>query len=309
MAVRDCSCAAFLFFVVTLNGMEWHNILDPASSELDQLAQRYKLHPLHIEDCRTRDQRAKIEEGEGYLFTVLKPVRVDNDGSFDAVDLDIFLGSDFVITVLETDCPELRDLIGRVQKGVQPEMRADRVYYKIVDELVDSYLPFLDRLNETIDKLEDVALAEPTPTVLSTIFDSKRTLIFLRGVLVNTRDLAAQLQRFELPWISHELAPFFRDVYDHVARNLDMVEIMRDLLTGTLDVYLSSVANRTNQVMKVLTVLGTVALPALVISGLYGMNVKGLPGAESPNGIAIALGSMGMMTGVLLWVLKRFGWL
>jgi magnesium transporter len=88
-----------------------------------------------------------------------------------------------------------------------------------------------------------------------------------------------------------------------------MVEIMRDLLTGALDVYLSSVANRTNQVMKVLTVLGTVALPALVVSGLYGMNVKGLPGAESPYGIGIALSAMAAMTGLLLWVLKRFGWL
>ncbi|HEY1337423.1 MAG TPA: CorA family divalent cation transporter, partial [Bryobacteraceae bacterium] len=118
-----------------------------------------------------------------------------------------------------------------------------------------------------------------------------------------------QLQRIEFPWIGPELRPFFRDIYDHVARNLDMVEIMRDLLAGTLDVYLSSVANRTNQVMKVLTVMGTIALPALVVSGIYGMNVKGLPGADSPYGIAVALSAMAVMTAVLLWVLNRFRWL
>ncbi len=288
--------------------MEWHEIYDPASAELDQLAARYGLHPLHVEDCRHRDQRAKIEEGQGYLFTVLKPVRVGEDGNFAAVDLDIFLGTDFVITVAETDCPEVRALIGRIHQAMANEARSDRVYHRIVDELVDSYLPLLDKLNETIDQLEDQALESPTPDVLSTIFATKRTLIFLRGVLVNTRDLAAHLQRIEVPWISHEMMPFFRDVYDHVARNLDMVEIMRDLLAGTLDVYLSSVANRTNQVMKVLTVLGTIALPALVISGFYGMNVKGLPAAESPHGVMLVLGAMLVTTGVLLWVLKRLGW-
>jgi magnesium transporter len=103
--------------------------------------------------------------------------------------------------------------------------------------------------------------------------------------------------------------PFLRDVYDHVARNLDTVETLRDLLTGALDVYLSSVANRTNQVMKVLTILGTIALPALVISGIYGMNVKGLPGAESPHSLAIVFAAMVAFTGALLWVLKRFRWL
>jgi magnesium transporter len=289
--------------------MPWYNILDPNGPELDQLAERYKLHPLHVEDCRQRDQRAKIEEGHGYLFTVLKPVRIDEEGNFDAVDLDIFLGADFLITVVETDCPELQDLICRVQNAREKENRFDRVYYHIVDEIVDSYLPPLDRLNGSIDELEDQALESPTPDLLSALLRTKRTLIFLRGILVNTRDLAVQLQRIEFPEITRELAPYFRDVYDHVARNLDMVEIMRDLLSGTLDVYLSSVANRTNQVVKVLTVLGTVALPALVVSGLYGMNVKGLPGAESPYGIGIALAAMAVMTGLLLWILKRFGWL
>jgi magnesium transporter len=288
--------------------MQWHDIHDPASEELDRLAAQYGLHPLHVEDCRHRDQRAKVEEGQGYLFTVLKPVRVDEDGDFNAVDLDIFLGADFVITVEETECPEVRALIDRIHQAMANEARSDHVYHRILDELVDSYLPLLDRLHDTIDRLEDQALESPTPDVLSTIFRTKRTLIFLRGVLVNTRDLTAHVQRLQAPWISGEMMPFFRDVYDHVARNLDTVEIMRDLLASSLDVYLSSVANRTNQVMKVLTVAGTIALPALVISGFYGMNLKGLPAAESPYGAALVLGGMAVTTGVLLWVLKRFGW-
>jgi magnesium transporter len=289
--------------------MKWYDIPDPASPELDGLAKQFNLHPLHVEDCRHRNQRAKVEEGQDYLFTVLKPVRQDQAGKFDAVDLDIFLGPDFLITVEETDCPEVRGLISRVQKATASENKADRVYYRIVDEVVDSYLALLDRLNETIDEFEDLALTAPSPELLSKLFETKRTLIFFRGVLVNTRDLTAQLQRMEHPWLSRELGPYLRDLYDHVARNLDMVEIMRDLLSGSLDVYLSSIANRTNQVMKVLTVLSTVALPALIVSGIYGMNVKGLPGADSTYGIVIVLTAMAMMTGLLLWMLKRFSWL
>src|ERR1043166_7660385 len=109
--------------------MEWHHIVDPNSPELDQLAERYHLHPLHVEDCRHRGQRAKLEEGQGYLFVVLKPVRVDDKGEFEAVDLDIFLGANFLITVTETDCPELRDLIARIQKTVLPDSMTDRVFY------------------------------------------------------------------------------------------------------------------------------------------------------------------------------------
>jgi magnesium transporter len=289
--------------------MEWHHVIDPEGPELDRLAERYKLHPLHIEDCRHRDQRAKLEEGHGYLFTVLKPIRMEEGGDLAALDMDVFLGADFVITVEETGCPEVRELIARVKRVLPADARPDQVYHRVMDELVDSYLPLLDKLHNTIDELEDQALDAATPKVLQSIFHTKRTLVFLRGILVNTRDLISQLQRLNVQWISPDLAPYFRDVFDHVARNLDMVEIMRDLLAGSLEVYLSSVANRTNQVMKVLTVLSTIALPALVISGFYGMNVKGLPGADSSYGVAIALALMAGVTVVLLWVLRRFGWL
>jgi magnesium transporter len=134
-------------------------------------------------------------------------------------------------------------------------------------------------------------------------------LIELRRVLSNTRDVAGHLQRLETELIQRDLWPFLRDVYDHLARNVDMVEMQRDLLTGAMDIYLSSVANRTNQVMKVLTVLGTIALPAIVISGFYGMNTKNLPGVESPHGSQIAIGLMVVTTLALLTMLKKFDFL
>ena len=289
--------------------MEWYKITDPASPELDQLAERYHLHPLHIEDCRHRNQSAKIEEGEEYLFAVLKVMRLMDDGSLQAADLDVFFGNNFVITVEEEAYPEIKSIIQQVRQTPTPLQRSDQVFYRIMDHVVDSYLPILDHFDDLIDALEDEALENPTPDTLSRIFQNKRALAILRRVLVNTRDVTGHLQGTESPYIARDMWPFLRDVYDHVARNLDLVEMMRDLLSGALDVYLSSVANRTNQVMKVLTVLSTIALPALVVSGFYGMNVKGLPAADSTYGVVLVILLMVGCTVLLLYLLKRFRWL
>lgn len=287
--------------------MDWHEIRDPQDPELDRLAERYRLHPLHVEDCRHRGQNAKVEESRGYLFAVLKTVSIAPDGSLLAGDLDVFLGRDYLITVEEEDCPPARRVIEQVRGGASG-LRADQAFYRITDGMVDSYLPVLDHFSEVIDELEDQVLDRPTPEALARIFDSKRSLILLRRLLVNSRDAAGQLQRSETELIHREMWPFLRDVYDHVSRHLDLVEMQRDLLSGSLDIYLSSVANRTNQVMKVLTVLGTIALPALVISGIYGMNLKGLPWADSPHGTALVSGVMAATTVVLLGILRLMRW-
>jgi len=287
--------------------MDWHEIRDPQDAELDRLAERYRLHPLHVEDCRHRNQSAKVEESRGYLFVVLKTVHLTVDESLQVGDLDIFLGRDFLITVEEALCPPVRTLLEQI-RGAAAGQRADQLFYRITDGVVDSYLPVLDHFSEVIDDLEDQVLDRPVPDTLARIFKTKRSLIELRRVLVNTRDVAGHMQRTESDLIHREMWPFLRDVYDHVSRNLDLVEMQRDLLTGSLDIYLSSVANRTNQVMKVLTVLGTIALPALVISGIYGMNLKGLPWAASPHGTAIVSGMMLATTVVLLGILRLMRW-
>jgi len=288
--------------------MEWHNVIDPASPELDQLAERYHLHPLHIEDCRQRLESAKIEDGEGYLFTVVKCMELTTEGDLDAHDIDLFLGKDYLITVIETGDKDTRQRIERLQASGN-HLRADQIYYRIIDAAVDNHLPVLDHFNDAIDVLEDSAMEAATPSTLSRIFEIKRVLINLRRILIHTRDVTAHLQRVDSPYIKRDMWPFLRDVYDHISRNLDHVEMLRDLLSGCLDVYLSSVANRTNQVMKVLTVLSTIALPALVVSGIYGMNVKGLPGSDAPYGLIVVLGMMAASTVILLWILRKFGWL
>jgi magnesium transporter len=288
--------------------MDWHDLRDPGDPELDQLAARHQLHALHVEDCRHRNQAAKIEENPGYLFVVLKPVEIDEDGNLEISDLDLFVGRDFLITVQEGGRGGVARLLEQV-RAAWGGARADQLLYRITDAVVDSYLPVLDRFSDTIDELEDQVLDQPTPQALERIHDTKRGLIVLRRVLVNTRDVAGHLLRAENDLVAREMWPFLRDLYDHLARNLDMVETQRDLLNGALDIYLSSVANRTNQVVKVLTVLGTVALPALVISGLYGMNLEGLPWKGHPHGFAIVSGMVAAVSGVFLAMLKLFHWL
>jgi magnesium transporter len=286
--------------------MNWHDIVDPDSPELDRLAAEYHIHPLHVEDCRHGGQRGKVEEGSGYIFVVLKPVQVGPDEELTFHDLDVFLGSDWLITVQEGN----RETCGKILQPVRaaPDLKAAEVLYRICDSTVDSYLTIMDHIDDVIDDLEERVLQDPNPEVLSRIFRTRRALIELRRVLANTRDLTAHLYRAPNALIPAELIPFLRDVYDHVARNLDQVETQRDLLGGAMDVYLSSVANKTNQVMKVLTVVGTIALPALIISGFFGMNLKGLPFTDSPQGTAIATGIMGLTTALLLAVVWRFGW-
>ncbi len=287
--------------------MPWYALTDPNDPNLDELATRYGLHSLHIEDCRHPGQRAKVEQGANYLFVVLKPVTIEDGTVLRFADLCIFIGHDYFITVSDPGCHTTSDALSRARRGDTNE-EPDKLFYTIFDTITDSYLAAIDRFDDRIDEIEDLVLDRPRPDVLQEVFRLKRALIELRRVLVNTRDVSLFVQRDAGPLLSAELAPFFRDIYDHVARNLDAVEMLRDLLGNTLDVYLSSVANRTNEVMKVLTIMSTVALPSIVISGIYGMNVKKIPFLESPHGIWIVVGLMAASTILLLGLLRKFRW-
>src|SRR4051794_18984316 len=285
----------------------WHDIRDPNDAELDRLAVQYNLHPLHIEDCRHGNQNAKVEEQGDYLFIIMKLIDLTAEDDLRIGDTNMFVGKDWLITAEESGCKAVADLLDRTKQTAK-DQRPDQLMHRLMDGVVDSYLPILDHLNERIDTLEDEVLNNPDPSMLQKVFDLKRKLIELRRVLANMRDVVGHLQKTDSDLIANDLTPFLRDVYDHVARSLDMIETQRDLVNGAMDIYLSSVANRTNQVMKVLTVMGTVALPALVISGFYGMNIKPLPWAESPHALWIVVGMILGTSAALIAMLKKFGW-
>jgi magnesium transporter len=301
-----CSSSKYVGRIIGFD-VPWHKISDPNDNELDELAKQYNLHPLHIEDCRNGRQRVKLEDRPNYIFIVLKPVDHTKEGELTFSDLYLFVGREFCITVAPGRCKSTQEAMSSAGRLADPE-RPDQIFYRIFDAIVDSYLPALDRIGDGIDELEDMVLDNPSPDALQEIFRLKRSLVDLRRVLVNTRDVGIHLQRDPGELLAADLAPFFRDIYDHIARSVDWAETQRDLLNGTLDVYLSSVANRTNNVMKVLTVLSTFALPSLVISGIYGMNLKGVPFLNAPYGFWIIGGMMVASTVALLGLLKKFGW-
>jgi magnesium transporter len=294
--------------------MPWYQLEDAHDPKLDELARQYNLHPLHIEDARSEDESVKVDTAPQYTFAVFKPVHLvpdpDNPGeempSFSPID--IFAGKDFLITISDPACPTSEQALQRARRDGDDEHPA-KLLSLILDTIVDLYFPAIDHFDDRIDELEDKVFDDPSPAILQSVFAIKRELIELRRVLVNTRDASLHLQRDPGTIIDAEHQPYVRDTYDHIARLLDSVETQRDLLNNTLDIYLSSVANRTNEVMKVLTVLGTTALPALAITGIYGMNLKGLPFEDSPHGAEWVGGITLFATAALLYTLRKLKWL
>ena len=291
--------------------LAWFDVPDPNSPQLDELAKRFHLHELQIEDCRHRPQRPKTEEYPNYTFSVLKRLqctpskRGGEELDLWFRDVDVFLGRDFVISVHDQD----NDLIDRLRKRVEESGhgRVDRVLYLLVDTIVDEYQPVLDALAEETSDIEAEVLEHPEPPVLRRIFRLKRKLIEFRRTASGMREVVNAMMRREHGLLGDDLDPYFRDIYDHLVRTLDLIETYRDLLTGSLDIYLSAVANRTNEVVKVLTVYGTVALPLVVITGFFGMNLH-LPWMNSRYGAWYATGLMVLSIIWVLWYFRRKGW-
>ena len=267
--------------------MPWYEFNSADDPKFSELAERYQLHPLHVEDARSPDEGIKVDQTPHYTFAVLKPSRLIppppgtvgvGDISFSTVD--IFAGNHngepFFITIADPACPTTAEALERARRDGEDDKPA-RLLYLILDTVVDLYFPAIDHYDECLDDLENRVLEDPHDGTLQSVFSLKRELIELRRILVGTRDATLHLQRDPGSIIDAEHQPFIRDIYDHVVRLLDSVETQRDLLNNVLDIYLTGVANRTNEVMKVLTVLGTIVTPAIAISGIYGMNLKGLP--------------------------------
>jgi magnesium transporter len=321
--------------------LTWYTLDDPNDPKLDDLAQQYSLHPLHIEDCRTHNERVKSEITDDYLFYILKYILSVDHGELTLGTLCLFVGRDYFITVQDgrhADDSVLErarkangtTLSSTTQGSTTPgstipdtatlgsatpvstrsgSVTPGKLMYLVLDTVVDSFFPSIDKSDDMIDEIEDRVLDNPSPQMVEQIFDQKRKLIELRRVLVNTREACNSMVRDSTDLISDDLYPFFRDVHDHVLRLLDSVEMLRDLLNNTLDVYLSSVANQTNQVVKVLTVLSTIALPGLVITSFYGMNVRGLPLSDIPFGAYYVAGAIIVSTVVMFAVMRKARWL
>ncbi len=294
----------------------WYHLMRPDDAELDALAERFHLHPLHIEDARSDGERVKVEGARNYTFALLKTFRRPGNQN-DPLKRKIVLFANhqqdcpaeekFFIVVADTREPDVAAALRKAEMERDCENPV-RLLYLVFDSLVDSYFPAIDALDNELDALED-RVVSPGRNTLSEIFALKEQLVNARRLLGSTRDAAMHLQRDGGIPMSSEHQLYLRDLYDHISRLLDTVETQRDMLNNALDIYLSSITNRSNEVMKVLTVLSTMALPALVVSGVYGMNVSGLPFVHSHYAAEIVLAFTALVTGGLLGLFRYLRWL
>jgi magnesium transporter len=289
------------------NGFRWYHVDAPASSALDELAKHYNLHELAIEDCRVPGTRAKIDDYGETLFVVANVVHFDpslDECSF--TEMDFFLRENLLISVCEGPNP-IVDQVRCLFLAEDRLARPGKLVHRLLDSMVDRYLPVLDIIEERIELLEEKAIGHTSPRLLSEVFSLKRSLIEFRRVTISMRDMFSQLVRRNEPWLQSE-GLYFRDIYDHLMRALEFTETYRDILTGVLEVHLTAAANRTNDIVKVMTLFATVTLPILLITGYYGMNFENLPFLHSPYGVWIATGLMAGLAAALLYAFKKTGW-
>ena len=247
---------------------------------MEKIGKHFGLHPLVLEDILNTEQRPKVEDFDDYIFVVLKMLYYDEtDGEIRAEQISIILGSDFVLSFQETVgdiFDPLRDRI-RQAKGRVRKMGPDYLAYNLLDAIVDNYFVVLEKLGEQIEGMEEELVTNPTPETLQRIHNLKREMIFLRKSVWPLREVVSRLERGESKLIHESTGIYLRDVYDHTIQVIDTVETYRDMLSGMLDIYLSSISNRMNQVMKVLTIIATIFIPLTFVAGIYGMNFEYMP--------------------------------
>lgn len=238
------------------------------------------IHPLTLEDILDTSQRPKTEDFGNYVFIDLNMLVWDEDQQqVEAQQVSLILGDTYVLVFQESD-KGLFDLVRkRIREGKTRISRegADYLAYALVDAIVDHYFVVLENLGEKVEFLEEELVTDPDPGTLQTIHELKRELIFLRKSIWPLREVIGALERGESPLFKESSLIYLRDVYDHTIQIIDTVETFRDMVSGMLDIYLSSVSNRMNEVMKVLTIIATVFMPLSFLVGLYGMNFSYMP--------------------------------
>jgi len=250
----------------------WLDLVGASDAELARLAERFGWHPLALEDSTHFGQRPKLDRYGDHMLLVFYGARRGAHETPEVIEVHVLVSGDWVVTVRRTPCAELEAIRARLRE--EPPESEQFVVYRILDTLTDTFFPVLEAIDDAIDELEDAIVLQPDDEQLQRVFHLKRTLVTLRRIVTPQRDLAARTidEIGDLPGLDPGTRDYFRDVYDHLIRVSDMVDSYRDLLTGAMDVYLSTVSNRLNAVMKQLTLVATVFLPITALTGFFGQN-------------------------------------
>jgi len=287
----------------------WLDLDQPSRGDFEILRDVFGFHPLAVEDSEQFGQRAKIDEYDDFIFLVVYGAAPDED---DLVEVHCFYSERFLVTVHRDDCPAFEEIRRRYATLEKPIAHPSLLLYRILDGLVDSFFPILADFDDRIDELEDGIFRRADDRQLQEIFRMKRLLVGMRKSVTPQRDAFARLMGgvAELPGLEDEDERYLRDVYDHLIRISDLIDSYRDLLTGAMDVYLSTVSNRLNSVMKQLTIIATIFLPLSWLTGFFGQNfgfeVRHIAGA--PAFLVLGVLSELAVVAVMLAYFKRRGW-
>jgi magnesium transporter len=290
---------------------------------IEKVGKAFNIHPLTLEDIVNTDQRPKFEDYDNYVVSILKMLYYDTELHSEQLCV-VLLGNNTVVSFQEVHGGDAFDLIRtriRQGKGRIRKLGADYLSYCLLDAVVDTYFSILEKIGDHIEVLEEELVSNPTKDTMTKLHHMKREMIFLRKAVWPLRELINNKERCETDLILPSTDIFLRDLYDHTVRAIDTVETYRDLLSGMMDIYLSSVSNKMNEVMKFLTIITTIFVPGTFIAGVYGMNFQhvnpdtgqvlplNMPELYSPYGYLMVWGMMLLVIGSLIIYFKRKKWL
>lgn len=285
---------------------------------VEKIGGHFGFHPLVMEDIVNTGQRPKLEEQNGLLFIVLKMLYLEPAaGDLHSEQVSIILGENFVISLQEKEGDVFAPIRERIRKTI-PRVRfvnTDYLAYALIDAIVDNYFLVLEHVGEDVESLEDKLVNDPQTKDLETIHELKRHLIFMRKAVWPLREAVGAFDRLETELVHDVSRPYIRDLYEHVIQVIDTVETFRDMVSGLLDIYLSSVSNRMNEVMKVLTIIATVFIPLGFLAGVYGMNFDtevspfNLPELGFRYGYFLFWGAVVVVAGGLFLFFRRRRWI
>ncbi|MBI4319241.1 MAG: magnesium/cobalt transporter CorA [Chloroflexi bacterium] len=301
--------------MVSLGKLVWINVERPTESEIDYLRRNFSFHPLDLDDCLSKIQRPKIDEYDDYLFIVLhfpvynKRARVTISG-----EVDIFIGASYVITVHNGDLRPLNRFYRECasdEKAREASMSQSSSYllYQLVDRLVDSCFPILNKIAANIERVDENIFSEDAKGTVRELSVIRRDIIAFRRIIKPQLPVIASLERKDWPFLKEELEVYWGNIADHLNRIWDILEDYRDVVEGLAATNDSLTSYRMNEVIKVLTIISTIMLPLAVISSIYGMNISVLPFADSQHSFLITLAIMGATVGVMLWFFRFRQWI
>ena len=288
----------------------WIDVDQPNEADYTILRDVFKFHPLAVEDSEKFEQRAKLDDYDDFVFIVVYGAVPDQDR---LVEVHCFYSGKFLVTVHRDEAPAFTGVRERYLHRKKAVDDPGLLLYRIIDALVDSFFPILADFDDRIDELEDQTFLNASDAQLQEIFQMKRLLVGMRKAITPQRDMFASLSGgvAELPGMTEEDERYFRDIYDHLIRISDLIDTYRDLLTSSMDVYLSTVSNRLNAVMKQLTIMATIFLPLSFITGFFGQNFGWMIGHIESPALFFGLGiGLELLTVAALFTLfRKRGWL